>query len=73
MPCSLEVMCSRRGIKLNNTWPDYVFKEGYSLPDLNTVKTYIDQNQHLPEIPSAEEIIKDRQILGAMNRLLLKK
>jgi ethanolamine utilization microcompartment shell protein EutS len=35
-------------------WPDYVFRQGYSLPSLSEVKAYIDQNQHLPEIPSAE-------------------
>jgi hypothetical protein len=37
------------------------------------LKTYIDQNQHLPEIPSEQEILRDGQSLGEMNRLLLKK
>jgi len=31
-------------------WPDYVFKPTYQLPSLTGVKTYIDQNQHLPAV-----------------------
>jgi len=54
-------------------WPDYVFKPTYQLPSLTEVKTYIDQNQHLPEIPSEQEIAKEGQNIGEMNRLLLKK
>ncbi|NVM62199.1 hypothetical protein FHW88_000475 [Mucilaginibacter sp. SG538B] len=60
-------------VKLNNVWPDYVFKPSYQLPSLSEVKTYIDQHQHLPEIPSEQEIAKDGQNLGEMNKLLLKK
>ena len=59
---------------LNRTiWPDYVFKKDYQLPSLTEVKTYIDQNQHLPEMPSAEQINKDGINLGEMNKLLVKK
>ncbi|SHN07626.1 hypothetical protein [Mucilaginibacter sp. OK098] len=54
-------------------WPDYVFKKDYSLKPLSEVKTYIDQNQHLPEIPSAQQIAKDGLNLGEMNQLLMKK
>jgi hypothetical protein len=54
-------------------WSDYVFKKDYQLPSLAEVKTYIDQNQHLPEIPSEEQIIKDGLNLGEMNKLLVKK
>jgi hypothetical protein len=60
-------------VKLNSAWPDYVFKPAYQLPSLTEVKTYIDQNQHLPEMPSEQEIAKDGQNLGEMNKLLLKK
>ena len=60
-------------VKANANWPDYVFKNDYQLPTLNEVKTYIDQNHHLPEIPSEKEIEKDGLNLGEMNRLLVKK
>lgn len=60
-------------VKLYSAWPDYVFKPTYRLPALSDVKSYIDHNQHLPEIPSADEIAKDGLNLGEMNKLLMKK
>jgi hypothetical protein len=54
-------------------WPDYVFKRGYKLSSLITVKSYIDQNHHLPEMPSEQQIVKEGLNLGEMNRLLVKK
>lgn len=60
-------------VKLNANWPDYVFQKGYELRSLADLKSYLDQNQHLPEIPSAEQINKGGQNLGEMNRLLLQK
>jgi hypothetical protein len=54
-------------------WPDYVFKKDYPLPSLADVKAYIDENQHLPDMPSEAEIAKDGLNLGEMNKLLLKK
>jgi len=53
--------------------PDYIFKPTYHLPTLTEVKTYIDQNHHLPEMPSAEQVEKDGLSLGDMNAKLLKK
>ncbi|MGF7073837.1 hypothetical protein [Mucilaginibacter sp. 3215] len=60
-------------VMLKSNWPDYVFKPTYQLPSLTEVKAYIDQNQHLPEIPSEQEIAKNGLNLGEMNRLLMKK
>src|ERR1700743_3117736 len=56
-----------------NVLPDYVFKPAYHLPTLNEIKAYIDQNHHLPEMPSAEQVAKDGLSLGDMNAKLLKK
>ncbi len=56
-----------------NVLPDYVFKPAYHLPTLTEIKTYIDQNHHLPEMPSAEQVAKDGLNLGDMNARLLKK
>jgi hypothetical protein len=53
--------------------PDYVFEKNYSLPSLESVKTYIDQNKHLPEVPSAKEMEANGINLSEMNMLLLKK
>jgi hypothetical protein len=60
-------------VKLNANWPDYVFKPDYQLPTLQEVKTYIDQNHHLPEMPSEQDVKKDGLNLGEMNKLLTKK
>jgi hypothetical protein len=60
-------------VKAYANWPDYVLKKNYPLPSLIEVKTYIDQNHHLPEIPSEKEIAKDGLNLGEMNKLLIKK
>jgi hypothetical protein len=53
--------------------PDYVFEKDYKLPTLEELKAYIDQNKHLPEVPSAAEMEKNGVLLGEMNMLLLKK
>ncbi|RBL91732.1 hypothetical protein [Chitinophaga flava] len=60
-------------VKLLGNWPDYVFKTGYELPSLQTVEQFIKENQRLPGIPSAEEIKKDAQDLGEIQRLQMQK
>jgi hypothetical protein len=60
-------------VKLKANWPDYVFKKDYRLPTLGEVKNYIEQNHHLPEMPSAADIEKDGLNLGEANKLLTKK
>ncbi|WP_442845057.1 hypothetical protein [Leeuwenhoekiella sp. H156] len=53
--------------------PDYVFKEGYDLWSINAVEAYIDQNGHLPNIPSAAEFKSEGLNLKEMNLKLLEK
>ena len=58
------------------TWsiaPDYVFEKDYKLASLEHVEKYLNQNKHLPEIPSAKEIKTDGLDLAEMNLKLLKK
>lgn len=63
-----------RAVNIDLTgWNDYVFKKDYQLKPLSEVKAYIDQNQHLPEIPSEQEMIKNGLDVGEMNKLLMKK
>lgn len=54
-------------------WPDYVFKRDYQLLPLTELKIYIDQNLHLPEIPTEDDIKKGGLNLGEMNKILVKK
>jgi hypothetical protein len=67
-----EVFARRYTTTLNNI-PDYVFKEGYNLMSLNELKTFINTQQHLPNIPSEKEFQKDGVDIGELNRLLLEK
>lgn len=56
-----------------NGWSDYVLKPDYQLPALSEVKAFINQNQHLPDIPSEKILVRDGLNLGEMNKLLTKK
>jgi len=60
-------------VDLSVPGPDYVFANDYKLLSLEEIKNYIDENKHLPEVPSAKEMEKDGVQLGEMNMLLLKK
>ncbi len=60
-------------VKLSSKWPDYVFHEEYALPGLNEVENYINQNKHLPDIPSEEEVLTEGINLGDMQNKMLKK
>ena len=40
----------------NLTVPDYVFEDDYELMPLDELRSFIDQNGHLPGIPSADEV-----------------
>jgi hypothetical protein len=42
------------------SWPDYVFGKNYQLKPLAEVKKFIDEHKHLPGIPSATLIEKNR-------------
>jgi hypothetical protein len=56
------------------TIADYVFEEGYNLMSIHDLKQYINDNGHLPKIPSAEEFAKEGTMnVGDMNRVLLEK
>jgi hypothetical protein len=60
------------GVTLNV--PDYVFAPDYKLLPLKQVAAYIEQEKHLPGIPSAPEIQSQGKLdLGEMQMNLLKK
>lgn len=55
------------------TLPDYVFDKNYSLRSIEEVESYIKENHHLPEVPSAEEVKEKGLNVAEMNNVLLKK
>lgn len=40
-------------------WADYVFEPSYKLMSLDKVESYIKENKHLPNVPSAEDMSKN--------------
>ncbi len=40
-------------------WPDYVFNNNYELLTLPELEDYISKNGHLPNIPSAQEVLQN--------------
>ncbi|MFL5789728.1 MAG: hypothetical protein ACJ748_16830 [Flavisolibacter sp.] len=60
-------------VKTYGTWPDYVFRPQYQLPSLQEIEKYIQLNNHLPEIPSAEEVEKEGLDVATNQAKLLKK
>ena len=60
-------------VQLLAKWPDFVFNSDYDLTELGDLKKYIQQNGHLPNIPSEAEVKKDGIDLATMNALLLQK
>ncbi|GHE56676.1 hypothetical protein [Roseivirga thermotolerans] len=72
----LEVNGTIRSKKVKveaSPWPDYVFSSDYKLRPLKELEQFVQQNQHLPEVPSAQEIEANGQDLGDIQAVLLKK
>jgi len=61
-------------IKVNtNIGADFVFEEDYVLRPLNEVSDFIQANKHLPEIPSAADMIANGLDMGEFQIKLLQK
>ncbi|MEL6558803.1 MAG: hypothetical protein AAFQ94_11510 [Bacteroidota bacterium] len=54
-------------------WSDFVFYPDYQLRSLSEVEKFIDDNQHLPDIPSEQEVLENGIELSKMNAKLLQK
>lgn len=57
----------------NTGWADYVFQRGYRLRPLSELKAYIQENGHLPDIPSEAEVKEKGIGVGEMQAKLLAK
>ena len=56
-----------------NSWSDFVFNKDYVLPKLSEVEDYIQANNHLPDVPSAEDVAREGYSQHEMNKILLQK
>lgn len=60
-------------IQSSNAWPDYVFADEYQLMSLQEVEQSINQNHHLPGVPSAEIVESEGIAVGEMSKILMEK
>ncbi|MFD2581617.1 hypothetical protein ACFSR6_03885 [Pedobacter vanadiisoli] len=63
-----------REIKVStNAGADFVFDPDYNLPDLTELEQFVKTNKHLPEIPTAQQMVENGVNLGELNIKLLQK
>ena len=60
-------------VTANSQWADYVFDEEYPLMAIDKLERYIQENKHLPDIPTTKDVEKQGINVGDMQTLLLKK
>jgi hypothetical protein len=60
-------------IRLKEDFPDYVFSDTYNLLSIEELENFINDNSHLPNLPTAKEVSESGLDLGEMNRLLVEK
>jgi hypothetical protein len=69
-----KVICEELKVQLSGDWPDYVFADDYSMMNLNDLEEFIKAENHLPGVPSAEEVEEANGImLGEMQRVTVEK
>jgi len=60
-------------IVVETGWADFVFEPNYNLMSLEDLEKFIDENSHLPEIPSATDVLNNGVSVGEMESKLLQK
>ncbi|MBU0489913.1 MAG: hypothetical protein KKD31_18390, partial [Bacteroidetes bacterium] len=74
--CKLAVngMIRAKHVKVNtDTWCDYVFATDYNLMSIDELKQFIATHNHLPGVPSSEEVVEDGIDVGVVLTALLKR
>lgn len=55
-------------------WADFVFDADYKLKSLTEVEAFIKENKHLPDVPSAKDVVEAGGFnVAEMNKILLQK
>ena len=68
-----KIVAEELRIQNSNNWPDYVFSDQYKLMPLNELKTSIETNRHLPNIPSAATVLEEGILIGDMQKKMMEK
>ena len=67
------VLSEDYGIGPKSTWSDFVFNRDYTLKTIPEVEEFISENNHLPDVPSAEQVAEEGYSQHDMNKILLQK
>lgn len=69
------ILAEKVRVAVNGTsfWADYVFDTKYKLASLKSVEKYIKENNHLPNVPSAQEVAEKGIDFAEMQATLLRK
>lgn len=67
------VYCQKIKVDAQEGAADYVFESNYDLKPLSEVESYIKENKHLPNVPSAKEFEENGMDVVKMNFKLLEK
>jgi hypothetical protein len=59
--------------KTENQWSDRVFEKNYRLLSLRETEDFIEKNKHLPNVPSASEVVEKGVAVDVMVSKLLEK
>lgn len=59
----------RVNLSSGGTWADYVFNKDYNLKPLSEVESFIKDNGHLPNVPSAAQVKEEGIALGEMAKI----
>lgn len=60
-------------VKTSGNWADYVFDNDYGLMPLKEVEAFVKENNHLPNVPSAAEMVENGLDVAQMDAKLLEK
>lgn len=60
-------------IVVETGWADFVFEKDYDLRSLEDVESFIADNGHLPDVPSAKHVEENGVTVGEMEAILLRK
>ncbi len=69
------ILTEKVKVAVNNTaeWSDFVFADDYQLRSLEEVANFVEANNHLPDVPSAEEMVNNGLDVAKTDALLLQK
>ncbi len=60
-------------VELEGNWPDYVFSTEHQLMNLNDLENFVNENKHLPGMPTAREVEENGIMVGKTQTKLVEK